>query len=271
MNTAETKNYIPARNRKNCGRPLALFGAAVLFLALNAFSVWADDTFDESLFPHKFITPPATNTPQRIPVYLSPGTTNSQATNVTQAGFTNSMEALDDKHKLAIGDVISFQIVEDGDDPSQLVVNDSGDLEVPYLGQFPAENKTCRQLALELKAALEKTYYYQATVIIAVDSMARSRGKVYLVGAVRAPGPQDLPSDEVLTVSKAILRAGGFTDTADQHHVTITRQEGEGNGETNKLTIVVDVGQIFDEGETEKDVPLKPDDLIYIPERLINF
>jgi hypothetical protein len=35
--------------------------------------------------------------------------------------------------------------------------------------------------------------------------------------------------------------------------------------------LVVDVGQIFDEGKTEKDVPLKADDLIYIPERLINF
>jgi len=133
------------------------------------------------------------------------------------------MDALDSKHTLAIGDVLSFRIVEDDENPKQMVVTDSGDLEVPYIGRFPAENKTCKQLARELKAALEKEYYYQATVIIAVDVMAKSRGKVYLVGPVRMPGPQELPSDEVLTLSKAILRAGGFTDFADRHNVKITR------------------------------------------------
>jgi len=179
------------------------------------------------------------------------------------------MDALDDKHTLAIGDVISFRIVEDEEDPKTLTVTDSGDLEVPYIGRFPAENLTCKQLARKLKAALEKEYYYQATVIIAVDSMAKSRGRVYLVGAVRIPGPQDIPSDEVFTLSKAILRAGDFTDFADTHKVKITRQGS--NDESDKVTLVVDVGQIFDKGKTENDVALRPGDLIYIPERMIRF
>jgi polysaccharide export outer membrane protein len=179
------------------------------------------------------------------------------------------MEALDDKHTLAIGDVLSFRIVEDEDDPRTMVVTDSGDLEVPYIGRFPAENRTCKQLAGELKAALEKEYYYQATVIIAVNTMTKSRGKVYLVGAVHGPGPEDLPSDEVLTLSKAVLRAGGFNDFADRKHVKITREGGP--GQSAKTTLIVDVGQIFDEGKTEKDVALQSGDLIYIPERLIRF
>ena len=191
------------------------------------------------------------------------------STNGPQAGVTNAMDALDDKHTLAIGDVLSFRIVEDEDEPKTLIVTDSGDLEVPYLGRFPAENRTCKQLAREIKAALEKEYYYQATVIIAVNSMTKSRGKVYLVGPVRMPGPQDLPSDEVLTVSKAILRAGGFNDFADRKHVKITREGGAGKGD--KETLVVDVGQIFDNGKTENDVVLNPGDLIYIPDRLVRF
>src|SRR5579862_2317788 len=42
------------------------------------------------------------------------------------------MENLDNKHKLAIGDALSFRIVEDLEDPKPLVVTDSGDLEVQY-------------------------------------------------------------------------------------------------------------------------------------------
>jgi protein involved in polysaccharide export with SLBB domain len=257
MNIACTDNFRTAFNPRNCGRRLALSGAAALFLVLNAFTLKAADLLSP-------VPQPATNASHGSPAILL-----QASTNVSQAGITNSMDALDDKHTLAIGDVLSFRIVEDEEGPKPLIVTDSGDLEVPYIGRFPAENRTCKQLARELKTALEKEYYYQATVIIAVDSMARSRGKVYLVGPVRMPGPQDIPSDEVLTLSKAVLRAGGFTDFADRHNVKITRQGSA--GESDKVTMVVDVGQIFDKGKTEKDVALKPNDLIYIPERMVRF
>jgi protein involved in polysaccharide export with SLBB domain len=146
-------------------------------------------------------------------------------------------------------------------------------LEVPYIGRVPAENKTCRQLAAEIKTELEKEYYYQATVIIAVDLMTKSHGRVYLVGAVRLPGPVDLPGDEVLTLSKAILRAGGFTDYAKRDKVVVTRTaaDKEAAGKDDKKTFTVDVGKIFDKQKIETDLPLESGDLIYVPDRLIRF
>ena len=171
--------------------------------------------------------------------------------------------------------------MEDEEDPKPLFVTDSGDLEVPYIGRVPAENKTCRQLAAEIKASLEKRYYYQATVMIAVDVMAKSQksqGRVYLVGAVRLPGPVEIPNDEVFTLGKAILRAGGFTDYADRRHVKVTRKDTTGkdvaagdvvvkdtatNNAAGKNAAVkddiksftVDVGKIFDKGDIESDLP----------------
>lgn len=206
----------------------------------------------------------ASNAPTRAASAVSQTTTNLAST-----ASTNSMEALDDQHKLAIGDRLSFRIVEDEDDPKSLLVTDSGDLEVPYIGRYPAVNKTCKQLARELKAELEKEYYYQATVIIAVDIMAKSRGKVYIVGPVHMPGPQEIPSDEVLTLSKAVLRAGGFGDYADTHKVRVTRKSSTPGAPDQVFT--VDVGEILQKGKTESDLPLEPGDLIYVPERLIRF
>jgi protein involved in polysaccharide export with SLBB domain len=193
----------------------------------------------------------------------------SASTNAPKSSSTNSMEALDDKYKLAIGDKLSFRIVEDEEDPKPLFVTDSGDLEIPYIGRFPAIAKTCKQLAQDLKAELCKEYFYQATVIIAVDLMTKSRGKVYVVGPVRAPGPQDIPSDETLTLSKAILRAGGFGDFADKHNVRITRKSGSGS--KTDQTFIVDVAQILEKGKTDLDLPLEPGDFIYVPERSIRF
>lgn len=179
------------------------------------------------------------------------------------------MESLDEKHRLAIGDHLSFRIEEDQEAPKPLVVTDSGELELPYIGRFAAENKTCKQLAREIKAELEKEYYYQATVVIAVDVMTKSRGKVYLVGPVRVPGPQDIPSDEVLTVSKAIMRAGGVGELADKHKVKVTRQKSPGPG--GQQTYFIDLSLILEQGKTEYDLPLEPGDLIMVPERLIRF
>jgi protein involved in polysaccharide export with SLBB domain len=182
---------------------------------------------------------------------------------------TNAFNVLDDKYHLAIGDQLSFRIVEDEDDPKILTVTDSGDIQVPYIGSFPAAGKTCKELALALKPELEKEYYRQATVIIVVDSKPRSRGKIYLVGAIHAPGPQDISSDEELTVSRAILRAGSFTDFADEKNVRITR--GSGSGPDGKKTFTVNVARIFEKGDTEGDLPLEPGDLIFVPERMIRF
>jgi polysaccharide export outer membrane protein len=175
------------------------------------------------------------------------------------------MDALDDKHKLSIGDRLSFRIVEDEEDPRPLVVSDLVDLEVPYIGRYPAWARRARSWPA-LKAELEKEYYYNATVIVAVDVMAKTRGRVYLVGPVRMPGPQEIPTDEVLTLSKAILRAGGFNDFADKKNVKVTRKSGGAD-----KGFVVDVAEILEKGRTDADLPLEPGDLIYIPERLIRF
>jgi protein involved in polysaccharide export with SLBB domain len=177
---------------------------------------------------------------------------------------TNSMAVLDDKKKLGSNDYVSFRVVEDRDDESQrLRINDNGELEVPYIGLVPAAGRSCKELAYSVKAALEREYYYHATVIIAVDHVSeKSRGKVYVYGSVKGQGPQEIPPDESYTVSKAIIRAGGFGDFANKRKVKLTRKDGK--------DLVIDLKRVIEEGRTDEDVVLQPDDQIYVPQRLIN-
>lgn len=188
------------------------------------------------------------------------------ATNAAPDIYTNGMESLDDKYPLAVGDTINFQIKEDNDDPQTIEVTDSGDIEVPYIGRFPAAGKTCKELAGQLKEALEKKYYYRATVIISVKSMA-SQGVVYVVGGVKAPGPLEIPRDDILTVSKAILRAGGFDDFADEKKVRLTRRT---DGGTNEV-LTVNVEAVLNKGEMQDDPRVQSGDLIFVPEKAVRF
>jgi protein involved in polysaccharide export with SLBB domain len=178
---------------------------------------------------------------------------------------TNSMLVLDDKKRLGPNDYVSFRVVEDRDDQSQqLRINDNGELEAPYAGLIPAAGRTCKQLAYAVKAALEREYYYNATVIIAVDRVSeKSRGKVYITGSVRGPGPQEIPADETYTVSKAVIRAGGFGDFADKRKVRVTRKNGG--------DFVVDLKNVIERGRSDEDLVLQPDDQVYVPQKLVNF
>ena len=178
---------------------------------------------------------------------------------------TNSMTVLDDRKKLGSNDYVSFRVVEDRDNESQrLRVNDSGELEVPYVGLVQAAGKSCKELAYTVKAALEREYYYHATVIIAVDHISeKSRGKVYVTGQVKAQGPQEIPADETYTVSKAVIRAGGFGDFGNKRKVKLTRKNG--------TTVIVDLKRIIEQGHSEEDPVLQPDDQIFVPQKGVNF
>jgi polysaccharide export outer membrane protein len=177
---------------------------------------------------------------------------------------TNSMSVLDDKKKLGPNDYVSFRVVEDRDNESQrLRVNDNGELEVPYVGLVAARGKSCKELAYTIKSLLEKEYYYHATVILAVDRVSeKSRGRVYVYGSVKGQGPQEIPPDESYTVSKAIIKAGGFGDFANKRKVKLTRKAGQ--------EFTVDLKRVIEEGHTDEDLELQPDDQIYVPQRLIN-
>jgi|SRR6476469_5632782 len=178
---------------------------------------------------------------------------------------TNSMSVLDDKKRLGSNDYVSFRVVEDRDNESQhLRVNDNGELEVPYIGLVAASGRTCKELAYSVKGLLEREYYYHATVIIAVDRVSeKSRGKVYVYGNVKGQGPQEIPADETYTVSKAIIRAGGFSDFANKRKVRVTRKDGK--------NFTVDLKRVIEEGHVDEDLVLQPDDQIQVPQRAVNF
>jgi polysaccharide export outer membrane protein len=173
----------------------------------------------------------------------------------------------DDKYKLRVGDKISFQILEDREAPKSLVVADSGELDIPYLGRVPAAEKTCKQLADEVKVQLEKDYYYRATVVLALDQVNKFLGRVYVWGQVRNQGPLDIAVNENLTAGKAILRAGGFADFANKKKVKLIRASGAPDKQVFELNMV----EILEQGKTEQDVALQPDDSIIVSSRLINF
>src|SRR5437870_11809555 len=90
----------------------------------------------------------------------------------------------------------------------------------------------------------------------------KCRGRVYVYGSVKGQRPQEIPADESYTVSKAIIRAGGFGDFANTRKVKVTRRNGQ--------DFTIDLKRVIEEGRTDEDMVLQPDDQVYVPQPQLN-
>lgn len=195
--------------------------------------------------------------------HLCAQTTASLTTNRVEtflARVPNSQPVvLDNQHTIRPGDKLSFRVDEDREEAKPLVVTDSGEIELPQpFGRFYASGKTCKALAEEIKVALEKDYYKQATVRLGLDTINNVRGKAYIFGQISKPGPVNIPVDSKLKLSQAILLAGPPLQWAKLSAVRVVRAG---------KTTVVDLDAIMNKGRAEKDLLLEPDDWVVVPER----
>jgi len=207
------------------------------------------------------------------------------------AAVINSMEKLEKTRKLKEGDYISFRIVEEGSGVAvkRLRITSGGVVNVPHVGLTHAADKTCYQLAKLISLELEKDFFNKATVIIVLDTsweehqrrhqpwdprfrngmMGAGGDTVTIFGQVGRQGKMTLPSDGSLTISSAILQAGGFARFANTKKVRVLRKKGD--SEKERFVIIVDVDSIMVSGYLNKDIPLRKDDVIIVPEKIVNF
>ena len=225
-----------------------------------ALSAASADTNSVSRNPSGFLPVPG-ESPGLPPVVVPALPPTNHAAATALGSYT-----LDDKRKLLPGDRVSFQIVEDRTNAVSLLVAESSELDIPYLGRLNVSGLTCKQLAADIKARLEQDYYHRATVIIGMDAMAKVLGKVYVWGPVRTQGPIEVPANENFTASKAILRAGGFGDFANKKEVKVVRKTPGGN-----VTFKVNMVEVLEKGNTDQDVALEPEDFIIVPQRAVNW
>src|SRR5215831_15610350 len=93
------------------------------------------------------------------------------------------------------------------------------------------------------------------TVVAPVADVVYLQGEVKSVGAIKYT--------QQLTLMRAITQGGGLTPMASGGRVDILRGKGE-----KRERIRVDVDKMLRAPDENNDVPLKPDDIIFVPQRI---
>lgn len=174
------------------------------------------------------------------------------------------MDLLDDKRELQVGDYMVYQVLEERESPALLFVNDRGMLDIPLIDPVEALGRTCKDLAYDIKAKLEESFFYRATVLLKFQNANNSRGRIRVMGRVSRPGPLEIPADDILTVSMALMRAGNTLGGADLSHVEVLRSDGIDDESEERL--IVDVRDVIENGNLSADRVVHPGDVIVVPE-----
>jgi polysaccharide export outer membrane protein len=161
--------------------------------------------------------------------------------------------------ELTVGDVVRITFPAAPELNQSQKIGTDGTLSLPLVGQVHAAGKTPGALQGEL-SALYKSQLQDSETVVTVESRAIP---VVVSGAVQKPGK--VVFERPATILEAIMEAGGFTPEANLKQVTVIRiVKGEHEAQQFDLRPVL-------KGQETKAVYVSGGDVIYVPERLLNF
>jgi protein involved in polysaccharide export with SLBB domain len=180
------------------------------------------------------------------PVDLSkPGGTNVSQTTVAQG--------------TALQEGDSVRVVFPGApnlNPGVQQIRPDGKISLPLIGEFKAAGLTVPGM----QAQLVKLYESQLQTKEVIVTLEASAFTVYVTGAVIRPGK--IVADRPLTMLQAVMEAGGFDpNRANMKKVALIRHLPN---RTERFT--VDLKQVM-EGQAAETIKLKPQDVIFVPEK----
>lgn len=159
-------------------------------------------------------------------------------------------------YRLGPKDQIAIKVYEVPELNVEVRVAENGKVNLPLIGEVPAEGLTESGFAQQLKELLEAKYVNRATVSVEVRE-ARSR-PILVVGAVRTPGNLAFPGR--WTLIEALAAAGGLSDTHGDSLYVLRRAE---NGLSDQVAIRVD--DLLVRGDPRANIPIFANDLINVP------
>jgi len=141
-------------------------------------------------------------------------------------------------------------------------VRPDGKISVPIIGDVEAGGRTPSEVAEIIKKRLSE-YIRDPNVAVILTELRSHEflSRVRVTGAVRTP--RSMPHRQGMTVLDAVLEAGGVNDFASPNRTKLYRKVKD-----KTAVLDVDLGDILKKGRLETNYPLKPGDVVTVPERL---
>ncbi len=162
-----------------------------------------------------------------------------------------------DELALGPGDIFEVRVFGEPDLSGTYRLSSDGTIDYPLIGQMKLEGLNPHDAAGRIQRSLAEKYLKHPQVSILVKEQI-SR-KITVTGKVQKPGNYPFVSN--MTIVEAIAAAGGFMDIAKRTAVRLTRTNSDGMQTTDEIDV-----KAISNGE-QQNVPVRPGDIIEVPER----
>ncbi len=160
-------------------------------------------------------------------------------------------------YRIAPGDGLGLRFAYHVERNTDVAVRPDGKISIPFAEEVHAAGKTVAELDAELTVALARHYKHPD---VAVMVMTFAPQRAFVGGEVNQPGDVELRTG--LTVMQALAARGWFKTTAATDSVVLIRGAGPGRRVVKKL-------DLSPANIAKNDVPLRPFDILYAPQRSI--
>lgn len=144
----------------------------------------------------------------------------------------------------------------------QYFVDADGYISMELVGQVKCDGLSLVGLQRKLESTYKKYYLKPSVTVNFVPGQGVSPyGTVTVLGEVGRQGPVDVPPTMDLRLTKALQLAGGVKAIADRRRVQVTRCDKDGKQTKTKVDLI----EIGEEGRPDKDMLLKPGDVVWVP------
>lgn len=123
----------------------------------------------------------------------------------------------DEHYRLGTGDKLKITIYGEEDLSGEFLVDGSGQVQLPLVGQVKAATLTIHEFVAEVTNALKEGYLKDPKVSVEVLNYR----PFYIIGEVNKPG--EYPFENGLNVLGAVALAGGYTYRANDNDVYVRR------------------------------------------------
>lgn len=147
-----------------------------------------------------------------------------------------------DAYRLGVGDKLGISVLGEEDLTLEVLVNDQGAINYPFLGELKVAGQTVAALREQIVQGMKPAYLLDPRVTVQVLEYRQ----FFVNGEVKSPG--GFPWQPGMTVRKAAALAGGFTPRASRSRLFVIRD--------------ADPGRIPE--QIEVDAPVYPGDIITI-------
>lgn len=157
------------------------------------------------------------------------------------------------------GDTVNIIVWRNPEVSMSVPVRPDGKITTPLVDDLPASGKTSSHLARDIEKALAK-YIQDPIVTVIVTGFVGPYGEqIRVVG--QAAKPQALPYRQGMSLLDVMIAVGGITEFASGNKASIIR----GAGETQqKLAVRLD--DLIKDGDISANTPMRPGDILVIPE-----